>query len=52
VNTKFLALKIDNHVNCKNHIEEMIPKLRGTCYAVRPMVLISNINILITIYYA
>jgi len=30
----------------------MIPKLRGTCYAVRSMVFISNINILKSIYYA
>ena len=30
----------------------MIPKLSGTCYAVRLMVHISNINILKSIYYA
>ena len=27
VNTKFRGLKIDNHINWKNHIEQMIPKL-------------------------
>jgi len=27
VHTKFLGLQIDNHINWKNHIEEMIPKL-------------------------
>jgi len=26
-NTTFLGLQIDNHINWKNHIEEMIPKL-------------------------
>ena len=52
MNTKFLGLQIDNHVNWKSHIEEMIPKLRGTCYAARSMVLIRNINILKSIYYA
>jgi hypothetical protein len=31
VNTKFLGLQIDNHINWRNHIEEMIPKLTGVC---------------------
>jgi len=26
VNTKFLGLKIDNHLNSKNRIHEMMPK--------------------------
>jgi hypothetical protein len=26
-NTKFIGLQIDNHINWKNHTEEMIPKL-------------------------
>jgi len=26
MNTKFFGLQTDNHVNWKNHIEEMIPK--------------------------
>jgi hypothetical protein len=30
----------------------MIPKLNGACYAIRSMVHISNINTLISIYYA
>ena len=51
MNTKFLGLKIDNHRNWKCHIEEMIPKLSGACYAVR-MGHISNINTLKSIYIA
>jgi hypothetical protein len=43
VNTKFLGLQIDNHINWKNHTEEMIPKLSAACYAVMSMVHISNI---------
>jgi len=27
VNTKFIGLQIDNHINWKNHIEQMISKL-------------------------
>jgi len=44
VNTKFLGLPIDNHINWKNHIEQMIPELSGACYAIRLMVHICNIN--------
>ena len=50
MNMNFLGLQLDNHVNWKNHIEEMIPKL-STCYAIRLKVHISNINTLKSIYY-
>ena len=46
VSTKFLGLDIHNHINWKNHIEQMIPKLSGSCYADRLMVRISNSNTL------
>ena len=52
MSTKFLCLQIDNHINWKNHIEKMIPKLSGACYVVRSMIHISNINTLKLIYYA
>jgi hypothetical protein len=39
VNKKFLRLQTDNHFNWKNHIDQMIPKLSGECYAVRLMLL-------------
>jgi hypothetical protein len=32
-NRIFHGLQIDNHLNWKNHIEQMIPKLSGACYA-------------------
>jgi hypothetical protein len=50
VNTKCLGLQIDNHLNWKNHIEQMIAKLSGSCYAIRLMVHISDINTLKSIY--
>jgi hypothetical protein len=31
VNTKFLGLQIDNHLNWKNHIKEMMPKWSMLC---------------------
>ena len=44
VNTKFFGLQIDNHINWKNHIEEMIHEFSEARYAVRLTVHISNIN--------
>ena len=52
VHTKLLGLQSDNHINWKNHIEQIISKLNAVCYAVRSMVQISNINTLKSIYYA
>jgi len=43
MNTKFLVIQIDNHINWKIHIELMIPKLSGACYAIMLMSHISNI---------
>jgi hypothetical protein len=50
--TKFLCLQIDNHINWKNYIEQMIPKVRGACYAIRSVVHVSNINTFKSIYSA
>jgi hypothetical protein len=50
VHMKFLGLQIDNRLNWKYHIERMIPKLSTSCYAVRWMVHISNINTLKSVY--
>jgi hypothetical protein len=52
VNTKFLVLQTDNHINLKNHIEEIIANLSTVYHAIRSMVRISNINTLRSIYYA
>jgi hypothetical protein len=34
VNTKFLGLQIDNHLNWKNRTDQVVPKLRGACHSV------------------
>ena len=52
VGTKFLGLQTDNHMNWKNHSEDMIPKLSAVCYVIRSMVHISNINTHKSICYA
>jgi hypothetical protein len=52
VNTTFLGLQIDKHLNWKNHIEQMVPKLRGACYAMTSVVYNSNINTFKSVYCA
>ena len=52
VNTKLLHLQIDDHINLKNNIEQIITTLSGACYAVRLVVHISNIDTLKSVYYA
>jgi hypothetical protein len=52
VNTKFLGLQIDKHLNFTNHIDKLIPKLGGACYAVRSVCHIIKTNTLKSIYFA
>jgi hypothetical protein len=42
VNIKFLSLWIDTHLNWKNQIDQMMPKLSEAWYAVRWMFCISS----------
>jgi hypothetical protein len=44
VHTKFLGLQIDSHLNWKPHIDQLVPKLSGACYAVRSSLHVSNID--------
>jgi hypothetical protein len=37
VNRQCLGLQIDNHLNWKNYIYQLVPKLNAACYAVRPV---------------
>jgi hypothetical protein len=46
VNTKFIGMNLDNHLNWKDHIDQIIPKLSAACYAVRQMYHISTNNTL------
>jgi hypothetical protein len=50
VNTKLLGLPTDNQLTLKNNEDQMIPRLSGTCYAVRSIFHISNINTLKPVY--
>jgi mannose/fructose/N-acetylgalactosamine-specific phosphotransferase system component IID len=51
VNTKFLGMHLDNHLNCNNHIDQIIPKLSAACYVVRQMYHFVNQNTLKSIYF-
>jgi hypothetical protein len=52
VNTKFLGLQTDNHLNWKYHTEKTSPKLSEEQDASRLMVHVSNIHTLKKSYYA
>jgi hypothetical protein len=52
INTNFLGLQIDNHLNWKNHIDLMIPKVHKACCEMNSMSHISSIDTLKSIYFA
>jgi hypothetical protein len=52
VNLKFLGIHINNYLNWKNHIDQIVPKLSAACYMVRQMYHICNNNTLKSVYFA
>jgi hypothetical protein len=52
VNLKFLGLQLNNHLNWKDHIDQIILKLSAACYVVRQMYHICNNNTLKSISFA
>ena len=50
-NTKFWGLELDKHVNWKNHIKKILPKLVGACYLIQRLYTSCNINTLRMIYF-
>lgn len=46
------VLQLNSHLNWKDHIGQMIPKLSAACYTVRLMFHISNIITLKSVYFA
>jgi hypothetical protein len=51
VNTKFLVLPINNHLNWANDIDKLIPKLSGVCYTFRSVFHFSNTGTLRSFVY-
>jgi hypothetical protein len=52
VHKKFFGLQIDSNLNWKTHVNQLVQKLSGTCYDVRSLSHISNIDTLKLIYFA
>jgi hypothetical protein len=52
INTKFIGLQIDNHINWKNCVDLTIPELSKAHYEIRSMSHISSTDTLISIYFA
>ena len=51
VNLIFLGIQIDNHLNWKNHIDQIIPKLGAACFIVRQMYYVCNNDSLRPVYF-
>jgi hypothetical protein len=51
-NIKFLGLELDQHMNWKNHILKILPKMSRACYAVRSMYHFSSLTTLTMVYFA
>ena len=49
---KLLGTQLDNQLNWKDHIDQVLPKLSAECYAVRQMHHICDENTLKSIYFA
>jgi hypothetical protein len=50
-NFKFLGLHIDNHLNWRWHIEQILPKLSAACYTIRKFSHVLNIDVLKIVYF-
>jgi hypothetical protein len=46
-NIKFLGLELDEHMNWKNHIGKILPKMSSACYVIRSMYHLSSKTTLI-----
>jgi hypothetical protein len=51
-NIKFLGLELYKHMNWKNHIVKIQPKMSSSCYAVTSMYYFSSLTTLKTVYFA
>ena len=49
--TKFLGMHIDNHMNWKNYVEQILPKLSAACFSIRDLIHTLNPGILCMVYF-
>jgi len=50
--TKFLGININNTLSWKTHIEEMLPKLCSSCFAMKSMEPLASQQMLTVVYYS
>jgi hypothetical protein len=50
--TKCLGMCIDNHINWKNHIKQLLPKLSVACFSIRTLTYTLNQDNLHMVYFA
>jgi hypothetical protein len=49
---KFLCMLINNQMNWKNHVGQVLPKLSAACFSIRNLIHSLNLDILHMIYFA
>jgi len=49
---KFLGMHTDNDINCKNHIEQILPKSSAACFLIRNLIHTLNPDILHMVNFA
>jgi len=49
--TKFLGMHIDNHMNWKNHVQQILHKLSAACFSIRKLIPTLNADILCMFYF-
>ena len=50
--TTFLGMHINDHMNWKNYIGQILPKLSAACFSIRNLILSLNLSILRVVYFA
>jgi len=52
ISTRFLGTQINDHLNWKKHIDQILPKPSTACFSIRRLFHIPNIYVLRTVYFA
>ena len=50
--TEFLGMHIKNHMNWKNHVGQILPKLSTACFSIRNLIHSLNPDFLCMVYFA
>jgi len=50
--TQFIDMRINNYMNWKNHIGQILPKLSAACFSIRKLIHSLNPDVLHMVYFA